>query len=138
MPVPSKTLLDNPSLFVSFEPRLLLLRCCWRGLHDVTTIQDDCQLVLAFVETTGCTLLLNDSSEAFGDWWQAAEWIGSVFALNLHQRGVRAAAWINAMDWPSRHAVASTLPHVQGLMVQMFDFDEQPNAYAWLQQMAKV
>ena len=76
--------------------------------------------------------MLNDSSEVYGDWWKAGEWVGQVFAVELGKRGIRAVAWINAMDWPSRHSVASTLPHVQGLEVRIFDFDEQDAAYAWL------
>ena len=76
--------------------------------------------------------MLNDSSEVYGDWWKASEWVGRVFVPELSKHGIQAVAWINAMDWPSRHSVASTLPHVQGMEVRIFDFDEHEAARTWL------
>ncbi|OWP62723.1 hypothetical protein CDA63_12485 [Hymenobacter amundsenii] len=76
--------------------------------------------------------MINDSSEVYGEWWEAAEWIGREFAPQLAARGVRYVAWIQSMDWPSRHAIASALPHIQGVELRAFDFDEQLAAHAWL------
>lgn len=136
MPASSVVVLDTPTLLVTHEPALHLIRVVWRGQYDSATARADCEKILASVGDLNCTLMLNDSSEVYGNWWESAAWIGQVFAPTLSQHGIRAVAWINAMDWPSRHSVASTLPHVQGLEVQVFDFDEQEMAYAWLQAQA--
>lgn len=136
MPAFSSILLDTPTLLVVHEPHLQLLRVIWRGQYDSALAQADCEKILTRISDTHCTLMLNDSSEVYGNWWESAAWIGQVYAPELGRRGIQAVAWINAMDWPSRHSVASTLPHIQGLEVQIFDFDEQETAYQWLQSKA--
>lgn len=132
MPAFETVLLDTPTLTVLHEPRIQLLRVIWRGQYDAELAKAGCEQILAHICHTRCALMLNDSSEVYGDWWKASEWVGQVFVAELGKRGIQTAAWINAMDWPSRHSVASTLPHVQGVEVRIFDFDEQEAAHAWL------
>lgn len=132
MPVFETVLLDTPTLTVRHNAQLQLLHVIWRGPYDAEAARAGGELMLPFISHTHCTLMLNDSSEVFGDWWKAGEWLGQVFVAELIKRGIKVAAWINSMDWPSRHSVASTLPHMQGIEIRIFDFDEQEEAYAWL------
>ena len=132
MPTTDKILLDLPSLLLSYNAPHQLLRAQWRGRFDAESARSQCELLLQHLLDMPCRRMINDSSEAFGEWWEAGKWIGQVFAPELAARGVRAVAWINAMDWPSRYAVASTLPLVKGLTIKAFDFDEQETAYTWV------
>ncbi|RSK29612.1 SpoIIAA family protein [Hymenobacter metallilatus] len=125
-------LLDTPSLTIRFEPQENWLWVHWRGAHDAASVFQDCNRLLECAQQCGCTKILNDSSEAYGEWWQAAEWIGQEFLPQLASAGVQAVAWVNAMDWPSRHAVASTMQYARGLTIRTFDFDELEAAQQWL------
>ncbi len=132
MYVSEKILFETAPLVVSYTVAEALLRVRWLGHHDAESVREYCQLMLAHLPVAPCSYMINDSSEAYGEWWEAAEWIGRDFAPQLADRGVRAIAWIQSMDWPSRQAIASTLPHIQGVEVRTFDFDEQRAAHAWL------
>lgn len=132
MSAPDQILLDIPSLQLSYNAQQQLLYVQWRGRFDSTSARTQCEMVLDYLVDRTCHRMINDSSEAFGEWWEAGKWIGQVFAPELAARGVRAAAWINAMDWPSRYAVASTMPLVKGLIIKAFDFDEQRAAREWV------
>lgn len=125
-------LLDTPTLTIEYNSRKHLLRVHWIGHHDAHSVPQDCLKMLGYVQQTRCTRILNDSSEAFGEWLPAAEWIGKDFIPQLAGAGVQALAWVNAMDWPSRHAVARSVQHARGLLIQTFDFDEREAAARWL------
>ncbi|MFD2784725.1 STAS/SEC14 domain-containing protein [Hymenobacter rubripertinctus] len=132
MSAPDQILLDIPSLLLSYSAPEQLLRAQWRGRFDAASARSQCEMLLEHLLDRPCRRMINDSSEAFGEWWEAGKWIGQVFAPELAARGVRAVAWINAMDWPSRYAVASTVPLVKGLIIKAFDFDEQRAAHEWV------
>ncbi|RSK47116.1 SpoIIAA family protein [Hymenobacter rigui] len=125
-------LLDTPTLTISHNASTGVLWVHWIGNHDATSVRQGCAQLLAHASRTNSHKLLNDSSEAFGEWWPASEWIGREFIPQLAAAGVQAIAWINSMDWPSRYGVASTLQHVQHMRVQLFDFDQQEKARQWL------
>lgn len=130
--ISEQILLDTLNLVLSYQPAHSLLRAKWHGRFDASLARQQCELLLSALPSIKATCLLNDSSEAFGEWWEAGPWIGQTFAPALAARGVRTVAWVNAMDWPSRHAVATTLPLMRGLVVKPFDFDEGEEAMHWL------
>jgi SpoIIAA-like len=125
-------LLDTPTLTISHSQPEDILLVHWIGPHDEASARQGCRQLLACVQQTHCRRLLNDGSEAYGEWWPAARWIGEDFLPQLADAGVRALAWINSMDWPSRHGVASTMHHAHGPQIQIFDFDQQDAARQWL------
>ncbi|MET4105299.1 hypothetical protein [Hymenobacter sp. UYP22] len=130
-------LLDTPTLTIEYSPGNQLLRVHWIGHHTTQSVYHDCLKMLGYVQQTRCTKILNDSSEAFGEWLDLAEWIGKEFIPQLADSGVLALAWVNAMDWPSRHAVARSVQHARGLLIHTFDFDEREAAARWLDSLAR-
>lgn len=125
-------LFSSTALVVQYDAQHQWLYAQWYGHHDDASVRAGCAKLLALVQQTGSTRLLNDSSEAFGEWYAAAEWIGTEFLAQLHQAGVRAIAWINAMDWPTRSCVASSLQRTDLSLATMFEFDQKEEALAWL------
>ncbi|RFP64666.1 STAS/SEC14 domain-containing protein [Hymenobacter lapidiphilus] len=126
-------LLDTPTLLVSYSSQYKLVQAQWRGRFDAALAQQQCLHMLASLPSTQPVhRMINDSSEAFGEWLEAGDWIGRVLAPALAARGVRAVAWINAMDWPSRDAVACSVSLTQELPIKTFDFDEADTALAWV------
>ncbi|AII50622.1 MULTISPECIES: SpoIIAA family protein [Hymenobacter] len=105
----------------------------WRGHHDSESARLGCQRLLQEVYKTGSKRLLNDSSEVFGEWKELAAWIGATFIPQLQQAGIEAIAWVNAMDWPARSCVASSVHHTPHPVVTIFDFDQLEEARHWLQ-----
>ena len=127
------TLLDTPTLLVRYCSQHQLLQAQWHGRFDAVSARQQCELMLAGLPPAWPVhRMINDSSEAFGEWWEASDWIGRVLAPALAARGVRAVAWINAMDWPSRDAVAAAVSQAQELPIRTFDFDQVDDALAWL------
>ncbi|WBA42413.1 STAS/SEC14 domain-containing protein [Hymenobacter canadensis] len=114
------------------SPKHHYLLAEWRGQHDSESVRLGCQRLLQEVYNTGSTHLLNDSSEAFGEWKEIAIWIGSVFVPQLQHAGMEAIAWVNAMDWPARSCVASSLQYTSQPFVASFDFDQMEEAQHWL------
>ena len=128
-----RILLDTPTLLVSYSSLHQLVQAQWRGRFDAASARQQCELLLAALPAAEPVhRMINDSSEAFGEWWEAGDWIGRVVAPALAAHGVRAVAWINAMDWPSRDAVASAVALAQELPIRTFDFDEAEAALAWV------
>lgn len=125
-------LFNSTALVVQYDEQHHWLSVQWYGHHDDASVRAGCARLLALVRQTGSTRLLNDSSEVFGEWYAAAEWIGSEFLTQLHEAGVRAIAWINAMDWPTRNCVASSLQRTDLSLATMFEFDQKEEAAAWL------
>lgn len=126
-------LLDTPTLLVRYSSRYQLVEAQWRGRFDAVLAQQQCEQLLGLLPTTlPVCRMINDSSEAFGEWAEAGDWIGGVLAPALAARGVRAVAWINAMDWPSREAVASSVSLAQILPIKTFEFDEKDAALTWV------
>jgi inorganic triphosphatase YgiF len=117
-------------IYHSPEHKYLLAE--WLGHHNSESVHRGCQVLLQQVHRTGSTHLLNDSSEAFGEWQELTVWIGSVFAGQLQQAGIEAIAWVNAMDWPARNCVASSLHYMAKPFVASFDFDQVEEARHWL------
>ena len=127
-----RILFDTASLTILYDHRNEWVHAQWHGHQDDASARSGCAQLLAMVRQTGSTRIFNDSSEAFGEWYQAAEWIGQEFMVQLHEAGVRAIAWVNAMDWPTRSCVASTLRHTDRPLTAAFEFDEKEAAMAWL------
>ncbi|MBC6699211.1 SpoIIAA family protein [Hymenobacter puniceus] len=127
-------LVDSSSLMIYYSPTHTYLLAEWLGHHDAESTRLGCQLLLQQVYKTGSTRLLNDSSEAFGDWKELAVWIGTTYSYQLQQAGIEAIAWVNSMDWPARNCVASSLQYVPKPLVASFDFDQLEEARAWLLQ----
>lgn len=126
-------LLDSPTLLIRYSSHYKLVQAQWRGLFDAVSVRQHCEQLLAVLpKAQPMHRMINDSSEAFGEWEEAGDWIGRELAPALAAKGMRAVAWINAMDWPSRHAVASTAAVVQELTVKTFDFDEVDAALNWV------
>ncbi|MCA8829742.1 SpoIIAA family protein [Hymenobacter pini] len=125
-------LLDTPSLTIQYNAQEEMLVVHWIGPHDAESVRQDCGRMLESVRRTGCRKILNDSSEAFGEWWPLAAWIGQEFLPELSTTGVQALAWVNSMDWPSRFGVATTMLHARGPQIRIFDFDQQEEARQWL------
>jgi hypothetical protein len=127
-------LLDSASLMIYHSPEHDYLLAKWLGHHDAESARLGCQQLLQIVHQTGSTRLLNDSSEAFGDWTEVSVWIGAVFAPQLQQAGIRSIAWVNAMDWPARNCVATSLYYIERPFIASFDFDQAEEAQRWLMQ----
>jgi hypothetical protein len=127
-----QTLLDTASQMVYYIPEHNYLHVQWLGHHDANTALEGCKKTLELVRATGCTRLLNDSSEAFGEWRELARWIGATFVPQLQAAGVEAIAWVNAMDWPARSCVASSMHYLREPVVAAFEFDELDAAHDWL------
>ncbi|WP_019948918.1 STAS/SEC14 domain-containing protein [Hymenobacter aerophilus] len=126
-------LLDTPTLLVSYCSRHQLLRAQWHGRFNAASARQQCEQMLHGLPTAWpVSRMINDSSDAYGEWLEAGDWIGRELAPALAARGVRAVAWINAMDWPSREAVAAAVSVAQVLPIKTFDFDESDAALAWV------
>lgn len=129
-----QVLVDSASLMIYYCPEHRCLQAKWLGHHDAESARLGCQQLLQTVYQTSSTRLLNDSSEAFGDWKETSIWIGAIFVPQLQQAGVESIAWVNAMDWPARNCVASSLQYMPKPFVASFDFDQMEEAKSWLLQ----
>lgn len=130
------TLVDTPTLSICYDKKNDWLQAEWRGFHDNESVRVGCHMLLQYVEQFGCTKILNDSSEVLDGWQESTQWIGQEFFCRLHQAGVRAIAWVTAMDWPARTCVAATVQHAVQPAVATFEFDALPAAQKWLQEVA--
>lgn len=132
--LPLNVLVDSSSLMIYHCPDHDYLLTEWFGHHDSESVRLGCQQLLQQIYKTGCTRLLNNSSEAFGEWQELTVWIGTTYAYQLQQAGLVSLAWVNAMDWPARNCVASSLQYMPKPLVASFDFDQLEEARAWLLQ----
>lgn len=110
----------------------------WRGLHDATTIEQCCGIVLENVRRTRYTKILDDASEILDGWRETIDWIEENFFRRLAAEGVQYVALVNAMDWPARQCMGTLLRHIEQPRVDMFDFDEVAQARTWLQAASTV
>lgn len=127
-------LVDSASLMIHHCPERHYLQARWLGHHDSESAHRGCQQLLRMVYQTGSLLLLNDSSEAFGEWQEVSTWIGAIFVPQLQEAGIESVAWVNAMDGPARSCVASSLYYIERPFVACFDFDQVEEAQSWLLQ----
>ena len=125
---------DTVSQMIYYLPKQNCLHVQWLGHHDADTALEGCKNILELVRTTNSTRLLNDSSEAFGEWRELAQWIGATFVPQLQAAGIEAIAWVNAMDWPARSCVASSMHYLREPAVVAFEFDELDAAHEWLRE----
>lgn len=107
----------------------------WTGDQSLETIQECCQYALAHLPLGQYTKILNDSTQATGNWAEAAQWLGKELFPQLATLGLVHMAWIYAADFNSRFAIDSTLRCATGLSI--VTFDDMDAACAWLQQVDK-
>jgi len=86
---------------------------------------------LRHVPLTGSHKILNDSTQAVGNWTAAAEWLGQDLFPQLSAAGFTHMAWVYATDFNSRFSIDSTLRCATCLTI--VTFDDLDAACTWLQ-----
>lgn len=129
------SLLENAHLSIWHDCQNQWLYVEWKGEHSLETIQRDCRYALANLPLANYTKILNDSTQATGNWAAAAPWLGVHLFPQLAAAGLTYMAWVYAADFNSRFAIDSTLRCATGLTI--VTFDDLDAAWAWLQQADK-
>jgi hypothetical protein len=108
----------------------------WKGPQSLAAIREGCQCALAQLPAARYTKILNDSTQATGNWVEAAQWLGQQLFPHLSALGLQYMAWIYAADFNSRFAIDATLRCARSLTI--VTFDDMDAACAWLQQVDKA
>jgi hypothetical protein len=125
------SLFDSPHLTLWHDCTNQWLYVEWKGKQELETIKEICDYVLQHVPLTGFTKVLNDSTQAVGNWTAAAEWLGRDLFPRLSAVGFTHMAWVYALDFNSRFSIDSTLRCANSLTI--VTFDDLDAACTWLQ-----
>lgn len=129
-------LFENAHLTIWHDCHNQWLYVEWRGEQRLEEIQDTCLYALANLPLANYTKILNDSTQATGNWAAAAPWLGINLFPQLAAAGLTYMAWVYAADFNSRFAIDSTLRCATDLII--VTFDDLDAAWAWLQQADKA
>jgi hypothetical protein len=108
----------------------------WKGEQSLDVIRDGCNYALQHLPLSNYTKVLNDSTQATGNWAEAAQWLGKQLFPQLATTGLTYMAWVYATDFNSRFAIDSTLRCATGLTI--VTFDDLDAACSWLQHADKT
>jgi hypothetical protein len=126
----SQVLLDISSICVIHDEYNQWLYVDWKGPQDPESVRGGCEQVLQFLRATGCRKILNDNTNATGDWEKAARWIGQECLPSLAAAGLQYMAWVYSPNYISRRAIDTTLSFITIPVV--VSFEDVAAAYAWL------
>lgn len=127
-------LLDVSSLCITHDQCNKWLYVDWKGPQSTESVRWGCGQLQTFLRSTGCHKVLNDNTNATGDWEKAARWIGQEFLPVLASAGLHYLAWVHSPNYLSRRAMEITLSFVTTPVV--VSFADMAGAYAWLRSKA--
>jgi hypothetical protein len=125
------SLYESPYLTVWHDCTNQWLYIEWNGKQELSEIKESCSYVLQNVPLTGIHKILNDSTQAVGNWTAASEWLGKELFPLLASQGFTHMAWVYAADFNSRFSIDATLRCASGLAIVTFDYLDA--ACTWLQ-----
>lgn len=123
-------LLDISSICITHDLCKGWLYVDWKGPQGPESVRWGCEQIHVFLRSSGCHKILNDNTNATGDWERAARWIGQEFLPTLAASGLEYVAWVYSPDYASRRAIDLTLSFITVPMV--VSFEDVAAAYAWL------
>lgn len=126
---------DTPDCTIQHDTVQNWLLVTWVGPQPMPTAQARCLDIVAHVQATGSTKLLNDGSDDDAGWLELAPWVARVFLPRLAAQGVVAIAWVSprnlrALVCMNQVLTARTYPNVAA-------FTELEDAHVWLCKAAK-
>jgi hypothetical protein len=125
------SLFEAPNLTIWHDCSNHWLYVEWKGEQSLEMIQVSCQYAMQHLPLSNYTKVLNDSTQATGNWAEAAQWLGKHLFPQLAKMGLTYMAWVYAVDFNSRFAIDATLRCATGLTI--VTFDDLDAACTWLQ-----
>ncbi|AYA36036.1 hypothetical protein D3Y59_02560 [Hymenobacter oligotrophus] len=122
----------QPFLSIAWDEANGWLYNRWEGLLSKENVMKGGEQVLAAMQATGCSLLLNDNREVKGSWSQANDYIAHHWMPKAKALGLRRFAHILAPGLFAQQSVEEMLHRVEGRF-EMRLFGSLEEATQWLQ-----
>lgn len=128
--MPLRSLVDTPSLSISYDSDNQWQYVEWKGKHDPVSSWAACALMLDTLRAFPCPKILNDNSGITRTTMQLSErsldWL-----TQMHAAGLQVLAWVLPQELASRRTTEGIVLKIEAPVV--CTFDELASAYAWLQ-----
>ena len=96
----------------------------------MSQVKEGAEKVLEALQTYGCTRVLNDNRELFGNWTQSIRWLETDFMPRMIAAGLEKIAFVYSRDPSARYSVDRFLEVNDQYSAQTFD--DYRTAEVWL------
>ncbi|TGE17792.1 hypothetical protein [Hymenobacter elongatus] len=128
--MPLRILQELPYLDIHYDYRNEWIYAEWRGDITFERAKEGGEALVSFVESEGCTKLLNDNALVTDMWLEAPEWQAMNIFPRLHAAGLLYIAWVYSPNLYSRFSADRAIDAI--VQPVTLPFEDMTIAKGWL------